>query len=99
MPVGCFHGLRDLLVAVGKEKRLGGEASEQDAVDGRKVGRTLPSSWQMASVSLLKMPAAIFAPMSEAFFIWDFQAATSWRTSSFHLLSSSMSSYSLAHKT
>jgi hypothetical protein len=38
MPVRRFHGLSDLLVAVGKEKHLGGGASEQDAVDGRKVG-------------------------------------------------------------
>jgi hypothetical protein len=39
MPVSRFHGLRNLLVAVGKEKRLGGWESEQDAVDGQKVRR------------------------------------------------------------
>jgi hypothetical protein len=30
----------------------------------------------------LKMPAASFAPTSEAILIWEFQAATSWRMSS-----------------
>jgi hypothetical protein len=39
MPVSYFHGLRDLLIAVGKEKRLGGGTSEQDVVDGQKVRR------------------------------------------------------------
>jgi hypothetical protein len=48
-------------------------------------------SWRMASVSLLKMPAASFAPVYESFLIWEFQAATSWGTSSLHVLSSSNS--------
>jgi hypothetical protein len=94
MPVGRFHGLRYLLIAVGKKKRLGGKASEQDAVDAQKVGRF----WRMDSISLLTMPAAIFAPTSEAFLIWDFQAATSWQMSKNILLISSMSSWKAPYK-
>jgi hypothetical protein len=55
-------------------------------------------SWLMASVSLLKMPAASFEPMSEAILIWEFQAATSWRMSSLHALSSSSSSWETLSK-
>jgi hypothetical protein len=45
------------------------------------------------NTSLLKMPATIFAPRSEAFWIWDFQVATCWQMSTNVLLILLMSSW------
>jgi hypothetical protein len=96
MSVSGIRGLCDLLI-IGKEERLGGGLlSKFLLIDERSYDFAI--SWQMASVSLLKMPDASFAPMSEAFLIWDFQAATSWRTTSLHALSSSNSSWEAPSK-
>jgi hypothetical protein len=96
MPFCGLHGLGDLRI-VQKRSVSEGELLSKMLLMG-KSSKDFAICWRMASVSLLKMPAASFPPTLEAILIWEFQATTSWQMSSLQALSSSNSSWETLSK-